>query len=356
MFPKLKINLFNPLNFINLENAMKKRLLFCALVSLAASPAFAQDFSHLYTQLNPSVVTILTREVVGSDQGIGEQESLGSGVLIDVKGLVMTAAHVVNTADAILVKMANGEYIPGEVVSSVPAADVALVKVARPAKNPVVAALGNSDSVKTGEQVFIIGAPFGLEHSLTTGHVSGKVTKEMIAGGQMIQFIQTDAAINTGNSGGPIFNMKGEVIGIVSHILSRSGGYDGIGFAVAINPARGILLEAPPFWTGFEGMYLNKEAARIFNIAQPGAVLVQRVVEGSLAGKAGLHGGTLKATILGKEFWVGGDVILSIENITCTNPHNFAAMRTAVQKLQPGQTIVMRILRGGQVMELLMTL
>jgi len=150
--------------------------------------------------------------------------------------------------------------------------------------------MGSSDAVKIGSVSLVIGAPLGVEHSLSIGHISGKATRPTVAGGTPLRLIQTDAAINPGNSGGPLFSDQGEVIGIVSHILSKGGGSDGIGFAIAIDEAKTILLEGTPFWTGFEGQAIPPQIAKIFNVSQASGILVERVLSGSLADKAGLKG------------------------------------------------------------------
>lgn len=306
----------------------------------------------MYKKLSPSVVTLFTTEVVVSSGGIRTREALGSGVLIDKEGLIITAAHVVHTADNIMVSFSNGQTIAAEVISSVTSADVALLKLKEKPLNAVVAGFGNSDEVMIGEQTLIIGAPFGLERSLSIGHISGRMTRNTVSGGELMEFLQTDAAINHGNSGGPMFNNKGELIGIVSFILSEGGGFDGIGFAAAINPTKKMLLENPPFWTGFEGIFLTNELAKVFNVPQKSGVLVQRVVSNSLADDAGLRAGKFKATFFGREIWVGGDIILSIQGTSCESPHNFTNIKAEINNLRPGQSFIITVLREGKTIDL----
>lgn len=311
-----------------------------------------QDFSTLYDRLNPSVVTIQTTKITITDGAISEGGGLGTGIIIDKDGLIMTAAHVVESADRIMVKTYDGQVVEAEVISSISTADVALLKLKSIPSNISVAKLGDSDNVKIGAQIFIIGAPYGLEHSFSTGHISRKQRKGMILAGVEMEFIQTDAAINQGNSGGPMFNMKGELIGIVSSILSQSGGFEGIGFAASINPAKKILLEGSPLWTGFEGLFIQEELARIFNVPSGGGVLVQRVVSNSVADKAGLKGGLIKASMLGTEVWLGGDIILRIDKIACDSPHNLKSIKSGMANLAQGESINMEVLRAGKVVEL----
>jgi len=181
----------------------------------------AQDFSNLFEKIDPSVVTITTQELVGSDGGTQQRGGIGSGFIIDDEGLIMTAAHVVHTADKVFVKFVGGETVPAEVVSSVRGADLALLKVEGIPATASVATMGISNEAKTGSVSLVIGAPLGVEHSLSIGHISGKAIRPTIAGGTPLHLIQTDASINPGNSGGPLFNEQGEVIGIVSHILTK---------------------------------------------------------------------------------------------------------------------------------------
>lgn len=327
---------------------MSVAILTLGLTSFAS----AKDYSNLFAQVDPSVVTIQTVEVVGSKSGIKQARGVGSGVLIDRDGLIMTAAHVVHTADRVIVKFIGGELSVAQVVSSVPGGDVALLKVDKVPESARVAVLADSDKVRVGQEAIAIGAPLGIEHSLSIGHISGKVTRHLVAGGLPLKLIQTDAAINKGNSGGPLFNTEGKVVGIVSHILSKSGGSNGVGFAVASNAAKMILLDRSPFWTGFEGEMLSPALARMLNVPQGGGLLVQRVLANSFAGKAGLRGGQIKVTILGREVWIGGDVILEIENIACVVPHDFDEIRNVLKAMKKGSSVRMKILRAGKVKDI----
>lgn len=149
-----------------------------------------------------------------------------------------------------------------------------------------------------------------------------------------------------------MFNEQGEVIGIVSHIMSESGGSDGIGFAVAINEAQTILLKGTPFWTGFEGQMLPPPVAAIFNVPQRSGLLVERVLAGSSADKAGLKGGIARVDLQGQTLWVGGDVILKILNVVCESPHDFVTIKDRIEALEPGSKVSLKVLRAGKVVEL----
>ena len=331
-----------------------KKYYFSLLICLAlVSNLMAQDLAPLFAKLDPSVVTIQTVQVNISSGTPTPTNALGSGIIIDETGLILTAAHVVETANAIGVKLSTDEIVEAEIVKTVPTADVALLKLKRVPPGLKVATLGNSDDLKVGNQVITIGSPFGVEHSLSVGYVSGKMKKGVVAGGEMVGYIQTDAAINQGNSGGAMFNLKGEVIGIVSFILSQGGGFDGIGFAIDINTTRKVLLENKDhFWTGFDGVFLGDDLSKILNVPQSNGVLIQRVTTNSFADQLGLQEGFFQAEILGQKLWLGGDIILSMQGTSCASPHNLDNIKHAIEHLKEGEPVTMKILRHGKVIEL----
>ena len=312
----------------------------------------AQDVSKLFDRLDPSVVTIEVVEYKVKDQKLNASGGLGSGIVISKEGLIMTAAHVVESANEVSVKLLNGASYQADVVSSSSAADVALIKLRTKPANLKPVTVGNSSSSKIGEQILIIGAPLGLEHSLSVGHISRKMNKNVISNGEMAGFIQTDASINHGNSGGPMFNMKGELIGIVSFILSNSGGFEGLGFAVDIDTAKKVLFDVNSFWTGFDGVFLSEGLAGIFNTPQPSGVLIQRVTPNSFADKIGLKPGIIQSEILGQKIWLGGDIILSIQGISCNAPHDLGSIKKQIESLKAGDQVLIEVLRKGKVIAL----
>ena len=222
----------------------------CALVLAWSGTVHASARGKVFKRVSGSVVVILTEEkVLPPDTYEGKKVSaqgLGSGVLVSKDGKVLTAAHVVQTADTVSVEFPNGEIVKAKVVSSEPPADVALLQLERVPASAVVAKLGDSDQVGVADQIFVVGAPYGISHTLTVGHISARRTPR---GEQselgLAEFFQTDAAVNQGNFGGPMFNMNGEVIGIVSHILSQSGGFEGLGFAVRWLGSRSRAISRP---------------------------------------------------------------------------------------------------------------
>jgi len=312
--------------------------------------------AEIFKRVNPAVVEIHTEETDLPPVPRGQPVSvagLGSGVLISPDGKILTAAHVVQTANAIEVEFLTGETIKARVLSSEPSADVALLQLDKAPRAPFVAKIGDSDAVEIGAPVFVVGAPLGASHTLTVGYISARRRPNAtLSGMSRAEFFQTDAAINQGNSGGPLFTMQGEVIGIVSHILSHSGGSEGLGFAVTSKVAR-QLLEQKSFWSGVGGYMLSGDLAKVFNLPPPGAgLLVQRVAAGSPAEKIGLKGGTTRASIGDDDLVVGGDVILSVMGITLSEPSSLAVIRQKLTELNVNDPVQVTVLRGGKVITL----
>lgn len=206
--------------------------------------------------------------------------------------------------------------------------------------------------MEVGAEVFIVGAPYGMSYTLTVGHISARHEPYTIPGALLGEFFQTDAAINEGNSGGPMFNMKGEVIGIVSHILSKSGGFEGLGFATTSNTANELLLGKKPFWAGVEGTILTGILAKALNLPQSTGMLIQQVAEDSPAGRIGLRGGVVPVTIDNKSMIIGGDIVLEVMGISFAESGSYLKIREALHELPEDATVTMKILRWGEIKEL----
>lgn len=317
-----------------------------------SAPASATDFQKLFKEADRSVVELHTieRQVSGrTGQSEVALPGLGSGVLIDDKGHVMTAAHVVQTADFVQAEFADGTRITAAVVASDPVKDVALLRLDALPEQATPARLADSDKVNIGEEVFIIGAPYGLSHTLTVGHISARhgsddgFMRELQA-----ETFQTDAAINQGNSGGPMFNNRGEVIGIVSYIRSKSGGSEGLGFAVTSNTAVEALLEHRMAWSGMTGILLTGALAEALNVPQDSGYLIQKIASSSPASRLGLRPGRLPASIAGQDIFIGGDIILSVGGIA-VSPNMAAEFRTITGPSNDKASVVIEVLRGGEV-------
>jgi len=306
--------------------------------------------TEVYRKVIPSVVTIFTSQRIFQQGQEGQQGGLGSGVVISSKGHILTAAHVVSGAEEIMVKTQDGGIHPAEYLFSEGSADIALIKFVDPVPPVVPAELGDSDQLLVGQIAYAVGSPYGLENSFSVGHISGFRDFDRFYDATIpAKFIQTDAAINVGNSGGPLLNSKGQVVGIASRILSLSGGFQGIGFVVPINTAKALLSFKNRFWLGIEGIYLNQEGiARLMNRDLKGGLLIERVAKGSPADKAGLQGGSVAAKMLGRDFLLGGDLVISLgEEEACSSE----CLVDAKKRFGESNKLPVKFLRGGIVVE-----
>ena len=355
---------------------MKRKFRLIPLLSLLTvvmtwTAAEGQQLREAFRKVNQAVVTVRTKRVnvaPARGQVMSIVDGLGSGVLISNDGKVLTAAHVVQTADAALVEFSDGQDSIARVIASDVRSDVALLQLQQLPKGIAPATLGDSDKVEVGDQIFVIGAPYGISQTLTAGHVSGR--RQLDKEGEShpyLEFLQTDAAVNGGNSGSPMFDMNGQVVGIVSTIMSQSGGSEGLAFATASNTAKRFLMDRKPFWSGIDGVLLTGELAKALNLPQPAGFLVQRIGEGSFGSRLGMNGGTLQITIQGTDLLLGGDVILSVNDIDVTVPlavesvalgqgDNYDRIFNSISSLKPGDSVVLKVLRAGKVMKLTTTI
>jgi S1-C subfamily serine protease len=192
----------------------------------------------------------------------------------------------------------------------------------------------------------------GLPYSLSSGIISGRHAENMFSNdGRSLEFFQTDASINTGNSGGPMFNYKGEVIGIVSSILTRSGGFEGIGFAATSNVARELLTDRGSRYFGIEAMVLSYEMAQILNVPQESGWLVQHVVRNSPAGKLGIRGGFRSVVMDEEEILLGGDILLQFDDIIIRGEESIYQIWEYLNSNHSTTTYTIKALRNGKLME-----
>ncbi len=269
------------------------------------------------------------------------QLSQGSGFFISPDGYIMTNAHVVKGADKIEVTLGDGQVMTATLVGADPQTDVAILKAE--GKDFPYLTFGNSDTLEVGEWAIAIGSPFQLEATLTVGVVSAK-GRQGLRISDYEDFIQTDAAINPGNSGGPLLNLDAEVIGINTAIVSRSGGYMGIGFAIPSNMAKLImdqLIDKGSVTRGFMGVTLqpvDKDIAAGFNLDKAEGVLISEVAKDSPADKAGLK---------------QGDIILEYNGKAVKS---FQGFRNEVAMMNPGSVLKLKINRKGQTIQIPVTL
>jgi serine protease Do len=310
----------------------------------------------VFERTQPAVVNIVATTLsMNFWMEIIPREGQGSGFIIDKEGYILTNNHVVAKAQKISVTMDSGEKIPATLIGRDPTSDLAVIKI--PSNNvKAVAQMGDSDKVRIGQKAIAIGNPFGLSHTLTTGIISA-LNRSIRAGNgtQMDDLFQTDAAINPGNSGGPLLNSDGEVIGINTAILSLSGGYQGIGFAIPVNRAKDIATQlittgrvARP-WLGITGVSLSSGLSEELGLNVDKGVLVVDVLRGSPADKSGIRGGDRDAIV---GFWrmrIGGDIIVSIDGNEISDMNE---MTHVLDKLKVDQTVPITIMRRGKPMEL----
>ncbi len=257
----------------------------------------------------------------------------GSGFIVSADGYILTNNHVVKDANKITVKMSDDKELQAKVVGTDPETDVAVIKV--DANNLPTVVLGDSDKLKVGQWVLAIGNPFGLSHTVTAGIVSAK-GRSRIGLAEYEDFIQTDAAINFGNSGGPLIDIDGKVVGINSAIYSQSGGYMGIGFAVPINMAKYVyeqIVAGGKVTRGYIGIYgedVSPEMAEMFGAKGYKGVVVNNIMKDSPAEKAQLQ---------------KGDIIIKKDGKAIDNWDNF---RNEVAKIPPGKKIIVTVVRDGK--------
>jgi S1-C subfamily serine protease len=298
----------------------------------------------------------------------GPQQALGTGFVVSEDGHILTNAHVVSErgaiAEEVSVTFKDEEGASTEVAAAVLGADdssdVALLKIDPAAVGDLtVIPLGDSDDLQVGEPVVAIGNPLGYDLSLTTGVISALDRELESPNGSIISNgIQTDAAINSGNSGGPLIDATGRVIGINEQIASQSGGNQGLGFAVPINTAIRVMEQLKDggrveyAWLGIQGQTLTADVASVLGIEGEG-VLVAGVVDGSPAAEAGIRGGASQSSVQGQTYVVGGDVITAIDGETVTSMEELAGM---ISERDLGGAVALKLVRDGEVQDVTATL
>jgi S1-C subfamily serine protease len=326
----------------------------------------AMSINEIYRAAAPGVVHIETTTRVqaptdffGNPFGSAQTErALGSGFVIDKAGHIVTNDHVVQGATTIQVSFSNNERYKAKVIGVDPSTDVAVLQVGVKARALTPLPLGNSDSVRVGDQVIAIGNPFGLDRSVTAGIVSA-VQRRIEAPNQLSigHVIQTDAALNHGNSGGPLLNAQGEVIGVNAQIETGGSGQGnvGIGFAIPVNTVRSVVADLikhgkveHPF-LGIEGKTLQPNIARLFHLPVTSGVLVASVRAGTGAAKAGLKSATTQVTVAGESWPAGGDVIVKADGQAVSTIEQLVDL---IATKKPGDTINLEIVRGMKRMHL----
>ena len=329
------------------------------LTEAQAAPAYdaeEQNNIAVYKKVLPSVVNITSTTLVFDFfYGTVPQQGQGSGFVLDKAGHILTNFHVVDGANrGIEVMLSNKRRYPARVVGTDKVHDLALLQIDAPDLQPVT--LADSSQLNVGQKVYAIGNPFGLSGTMTRGIISSIRSIRNADGAPIEDAIQTDAAINPGNSGGPLLNSSGEVIGINTMIASNGADQSsGIGFAIPINSAKAVLADLLRYGRvkrpslGIVSYAIGPDLASQMGLAADSGVLIQRVVPGGAAERAGLHGGNEQAYVGNQPILIGGDLIVAIDGHEITDPQDISAI---MDKHQAGDTVSVAIVRGKKQMTL----
>jgi S1-C subfamily serine protease len=351
-----------------------REVIDAAPVRPAGSAAFATTAKPLtihdvYARAAPGVVQVTaTRRVAVETNpfldpfGFGgtaaeTQEALGSGFVIDKAGHIVTNYHVVQGAQRVQVSFSNNERLSARVVGRDPATDVAVLQVKAQSRALTPLDLGNSDAVRVGDSVVAIGNPLGEDRSITSGIVSALQRRIFAPNGAPIDnVIQTDAALNHGNSGGPLLNTRGRVIGVNSQIQTANGsdGNIGIGFAIPVNTVKNVaaqliakgVVEHP--FVGLTARPITPRVAALFRLPVKSGLLVGNVCKSSGAANAGVRGARQEVTLAGVTWPLGGDIIVKVDGLHVTS---FDQLRTIVAAKKPGDSVDLELYRNASTLD-----
>ena len=317
----------------------------------------------IYSTSLPSIVHITVPQTVQGFFQNQERTGEGSGFIWDTEGNIVTNYHVVASASIVDVEFADGSQYPASVIGLDPNSDLAIIKVNSNGKILTPLNLGDSTNVKVGNHTIVIGSPFGQEFSMSSGIVSAikRTVPSQNTRFSIPNVIQTDAAINPGNSGGPLMDIEGNVIGINSQIISRSGGNQGIGFAIPINSVKKIiptLIKGEKFeypYIGITGMDLNTNLKKALEIdSEIKGVMIVDVVKGSPADLGGLLGYTGTVSDNDNSYPSGGDILTAINSIPIKSMSDLLTL--LFSDYSPGDSVTFTILRDSSSFDLDITL
>ena len=330
--------------------------------TLAAPPSDAMTVNEIYERAAPGVVQIASTTSASDASSGGAPGALGSGFVVDKAGHIVTNFHVVEDADEIRVSFSNRDTVDAELVGTDQSTDLAVLQVAADASALTPLPLGDSDDVRVGDPVVAIGNPFGLDRTATAGIVSA-LQRLITAPNDFAidHVIQTDAPINHGNSGGPLLNARGEVIGVNTQIETGgvSTGNVGIGFAVPSNTVEDVVAQilqtghVEHAYLGIAGHPVTEDFADTYNLPVDAGVLVQEVRPGTGAAKAGLVAGDTEVVVAGQTYVLGGDIIVAVDGEPISST---GELRDAIAAHKPGGKIKLRIYRDAKARTVTVTL
>jgi S1-C subfamily serine protease len=337
-----------------------------SMTEAKAAPAFdteEQQNISVYKRVLPSVVNITSTEVqYDFFYRPIPQQGLGSGFILDKQGHILTNNHVIDNAQKVEVKLYNQKTYRATVLQQDRANDLALLQIQN-APDLQPATLADSGGLVVGQQVYAVGNPFGFSGTMTRGIISALRSVQLPNGNKINNAIQTDASVNPGNSGGPLLNSRGEVIGITTMIASNpNGGAEqsaGIGFAIPINTAKAVLDDIARYGRVRRPsldvviLPIGPDLAEQIGLPADYGILIQRVLPGGAADRAGLHGGKQRAYLDTEPIALGGDLIVAIDGQEITNPQDFS---NALNTHHTGDTVTITAYRGRQRMNFKVTL
>lgn len=334
-----------------------------SLTEANAQPSFDSEEQNniaVYKRALPSVVNITSTQVaLDFFFRMVPQQGQGSGFILDKAGHILTNYHVIADARRIEVTLSDKHKYTAQLIGGDKLHDLALLQINAPNLEPAV--LADSHNLVVGQKVYAIGNPFGLSGTMTRGIISSIRSIHGPEGNPIEDAIQTDAAINPGNSGGPLLNSRGEVIGINTMIVSPNGAdqSSGIGFAIPINSAKAVLGDLQKYGRvrrpslGITSLEIGPDLASEMGLAADYGILIQRVIPGGAADRAGLHGGNQQAYLGNTPIMLGGDFIVAIDGHDVTNAQDISEI---MDKHQTGDTITVTYYRGRRKMTAQLTL
>ncbi len=322
------------------------------LTEASAAPAYDNEEQQniaVYKKALPSVVNITSTEVrFDFFYGAVPQQGQGSGFILNKDGLILTNNHVIGNAQKIEVKLSDKHTYKAQLVGADPGHDLALLKIQAPNLNP--ATLAESQGLIVGQRVYAIGNPFGLQGTMTRGIISAIRSIRGPQGNPIEDAIQTDAAVNPGNSGGPLLNSRGEVIGITTLIANNGADQSsGIGFAIPVNTAKAVLDDFAKYGRvrrptlDIQTIAIGPDEAEQIGLASDYGVLIERVLPGGAAEKAGLKGGTQRMYQGNQPVLLGGDLIVALDGQEIATPQDLSA---AMNSHRAGDEVTITVFRG----------
>jgi S1-C subfamily serine protease len=302
--------------------------------------------AQVYKKVAPVIVLINATHAGPSTDRDVSVHSVGSGIVLDDTGVILTNNHVIDGATSIVVTVKKGVKLEAQILGNDPMTDLALLRISLPKGHYPVAEFGDSDRLEIGQPVLTIGHPFGLDATLTTGVISGFLPSPEPSR-QPQRLIQSSAAINPGNSGGPLLDLSGHIIGVNAAMLA---GAQNVGFAIPSNTVKSVVHEIQSYgrvirpWLGIGGQLVTRDLMQLLALPLAKGIVVSGIAKGSPAEKAGLRSGQTDITVNGERWLLGGDIVVAINAHPVTTAEEFAE---AIKDLEVGDQATLRFMRQG---------